>query len=105
VLVARDAKRDEVYLQTFDGNGAVTCEPQALAVADAQAIAARFHGTITGSAAPLLKGEPGNSLVDAFPIALVARLGATKPVGEKPKPLYLRGPDAKPQTGYAIGRI
>ncbi|HLP67166.1 MAG TPA: tRNA (adenosine(37)-N6)-threonylcarbamoyltransferase complex dimerization subunit type 1 TsaB, partial [Rhizobium sp.] len=23
----------------------------------------------------------------------------------KPKPLYLRGPDAKPQAGFAIARV
>jgi len=35
----------------------------------------------------------------------VARLGAAaSPDAGKPKPLYLRGPDAKPQAGYAIAR-
>jgi N6-L-threonylcarbamoyladenine synthase len=105
VLAARDAKRDEVYLQAFDENGAAIDEPQALALADAREMAAGFDGIVTGSAAPLLKGEPANDLPDVFPIALVARLAAAKPPGEKPKPLYLRGPDAKSQAGYAVARI
>ncbi|TCR90876.1 tRNA (adenosine(37)-N6)-threonylcarbamoyltransferase complex dimerization subunit type 1 TsaB [Rhizobium sp. BK376] len=105
VLAARDAKRDEIYLQTFDENGAPSSEAQALPVADARTLAGGFDGTITGSAAPLLKSEPANDQPDSFPIALVARLGALKPVGEKPKPLYLRGPDARPQAGYAVARI
>ncbi len=105
VLAARDAKRDEVYIQTFDEDGAPTGEPQALTIAEARVLAAGFDGIVTGSAAALLKGEPANDLPDTFPIALVARLGAVKPVGEKPKPLYLRGPDARPQAGYAVARI
>jgi N6-L-threonylcarbamoyladenine synthase len=105
VLAARDAKRDEIYLQTFDEHGAPTSEAQAMSVADARTLAGGFDGTVTGSAVPLLKGEPANDQPDSFPIGLVARLGALKPVGEKPKPLYLRGPDARPQAGYAVARI
>jgi N6-L-threonylcarbamoyladenine synthase len=105
VLAARDAKRDEIYLQTFDEHGAPTGEAQALSVDEARALADGFDGTITGSAVPLLKNEPANDRPDSFPIALVARLGALKPVGDKPKPLYLRGPDARPQAGYAVARI
>jgi N6-L-threonylcarbamoyladenine synthase len=104
VLAARDAKRDEIYLQTFDEHGAPTSEAVALSVADAKALAATFEGTITGSAVPLLKGEPASDQPDSFPISLIARLAVAKPAGEKPKPLYLRGPDARPQAGYAVAR-
>jgi N6-L-threonylcarbamoyladenine synthase len=104
VLAARDAKRDEIYLQTFDEHGAPVSEAMALSIADAKALAATFGGTITGSAEPLLKGEPASDQPDSFPIALVARLAVAKPTGEKPKPLYLRGPDARPQAGYAVAR-
>jgi hypothetical protein len=42
---------------------------------------------------------------DRFDIATVARIGAAKPAAtDRPKPLYLRGPDAKPQTGFALER-
>ena len=35
----------------------------------------------------------------------VARIGARlDPQNHLPKPLYLRGPDAKPQTGFAVSR-
>ncbi|TIQ31992.1 MAG: hypothetical protein E5X61_21370, partial [Mesorhizobium sp.] len=37
-------------------------------------------------------------------IAMYARLAATKGEGEKPKPLYLRGADAKPQAGFILSR-
>ena len=42
---------------------------------------------------------------DGVSIATVARLGARlDPQDHQPKPLYLRGPDAKPQAGFAIRR-
>ena len=37
-------------------------------------------------------------------IATYARLAAGKEPGEKPKPLYLRGADAKPQAGFILPR-
>ena len=36
---------------------------------------------------------------------IYARLGAAKEPGEKPKPLYLRDADAKPQAGFVLPRI
>jgi tRNA threonylcarbamoyladenosine biosynthesis protein TsaB len=104
VLAAMDAKRGEVYLQSFDADGKPTDEPQALAVADARAIAAGFDGVVVGSAAPLLMDRPAASATDTFPVSIVGRLGAAKRADEKPKPLYLRGPDVKPQAGYAVAR-
>jgi hypothetical protein len=38
-------------------------------------------------------------------IAVYARLGAIKVAGERPKPLYLRDADAKPQAGFVLPRI
>ncbi|TIP54918.1 MAG: tRNA (adenosine(37)-N6)-threonylcarbamoyltransferase complex dimerization subunit type 1 TsaB, partial [Mesorhizobium sp.] len=37
-------------------------------------------------------------------IAIYARLATIKGEGEKPKPLYLRGADAKPQAGFILSR-
>ncbi|MEZ2130910.1 MULTISPECIES: tRNA (adenosine(37)-N6)-threonylcarbamoyltransferase complex dimerization subunit type 1 TsaB [unclassified Sinorhizobium] len=105
VLAAMDAKRGEIYLQSFDSNGHARDEPRAVSIDDARAIGAAFDGTITGSAATLLR-DPADDHTDRFPIAVVARLGAIAHLdGTRPKPLYLRGPDAKPQVGYAISRV
>ncbi|MET0749327.1 MAG: tRNA (adenosine(37)-N6)-threonylcarbamoyltransferase complex dimerization subunit type 1 TsaB [Rhizobium sp.] len=121
ILVAMDAKRGEVYLQMFGGDGSPQGEPEAMLVEDARALTAAFEGLIGGSAAPLLLAEiegdvtargttnvvpiaNGNAIGNAFPIADVARLGALMSAVEKPKPLYLRGPDAKPQLGFAVAR-
>ncbi|MDL2399079.1 tRNA (adenosine(37)-N6)-threonylcarbamoyltransferase complex dimerization subunit type 1 TsaB [Rhizobium mayense] len=105
VLAAIDAKREEIYLQSFDADGHPLDEARAVAIDEARAIADAFDGVVTGSAVARLGGLPPAARPDAFPIATVARLGAAKPVSEKPKPLYLRGPDARPQAGYAVARV
>jgi N6-L-threonylcarbamoyladenine synthase len=104
VLAAMDAKRGEVYLQSFDGHGHAVGEPMTATLEDAQAIAAGFNDHIVGSGAALLRSEPPGEAGDHFPIATIARLGVRALVGEKPKPLYLRGPDVRPQAGFAVAR-
>jgi N6-L-threonylcarbamoyladenine synthase len=106
VLAAMDAKRDEIYLQSFAADGSPLDEARAASVVEAQAFAAGFDGEITGSATPLLKPDATGQHVNTFPISIVARLGAAaNPNAGKPKPVYLRGPDAKPQAGYAVARV
>ena len=105
VLAAIDAKREEIYLQPFDADGHPLDEPRAVTVDEARAIAGAFDGIVTGTAVARLHGETPADRPDVFPIAVVARLGAAKPLDEKPKPLYLRGPDARPQAGYAVARV
>ena len=105
VFVAMDAKRGEVYAQVFAADGAVLSEPVELAIADAEALPARYGAAVAGSGAPLLAGAAEGSGPDHFSIAHVARLGADlQPGAARPKPLYLRAPDAKPQTGFALSR-
>ncbi|AJD39780.1 tRNA (adenosine(37)-N6)-threonylcarbamoyltransferase complex dimerization subunit type 1 TsaB [Rhizobium sp. SEMIA 4085] len=106
VLAAMDAKRGEIYLQTYSEDGPALDEPRAVTIEEAKTIAASFAGEITGSAAPLLKPGATSEHANKFPISIVARLGAAADPGSgKPKPLYLRGPDAKPQAGFAIARV
>jgi len=104
VVVAIDAKRGEVYLQPFEEMRAIG---QAVigSIEDARDLVGKLGARVTGSAAPLLTGDDAEAQPDHFPIAIVAELGAAgDPIG-KPKPLYLRGPDAKPQAGFAIARV
>jgi N6-L-threonylcarbamoyladenine synthase len=105
VLAAIDAKREEIYLQSFNADGEALDEPRALTVEQARKMADAFDGIVTGTAAARLADLPPPERPDAFPIVLIARLGAAKPAQEKPKPLYLRGPDARPQAGYAVARV
>jgi len=74
------------------------------AITEARAIAAVHDGALVGSAAHLLRDGVSQG-IDSVSIATVARLGAQlSPENHLPKPLYLRGPDAKPQAGFAIRR-
>jgi tRNA threonylcarbamoyl adenosine modification protein YeaZ len=105
VAVGLDAKRDEAYLQTFAADGSPLSDAALLSLDDAKAALAGFAGTVIGSAAPLFSGGQTGAGPDRFAIATVARIGAEKPQGmRKPAPLYLRGPDAKPQSGFALER-
>jgi tRNA threonylcarbamoyladenosine biosynthesis protein TsaB len=105
LLVAMDAKRNEVYVQAFGADGVELSEPTALSPEDAASLATSISAKVAGSGRALLLGEPDAAAADRFDIAAVARLGAAKvPDTSRPKPLYLRGPDAKPQTGYALAR-
>jgi tRNA threonylcarbamoyladenosine biosynthesis protein TsaB len=105
LLVAMDAKRNEVYVQAFGADGVELSEPTALSPEDAASLATSISAKVAGSGRALLLGEPDAATTDRFDIAAVARLGAAKvPDTSRPKPLYLRGPDAKPQTGYALAR-
>ncbi|MET3613436.1 N6-L-threonylcarbamoyladenine synthase [Rhizobium aquaticum] len=103
IIATIDAKRGEVYVQSFDKEGKATDEPCALLLDDARALAASSQARPVGSGVAAL----ANSLAEAdhFDIDTVARLAARQPkVTGKPAPLYLRGPDAKPQAGFAIER-
>jgi tRNA threonylcarbamoyladenosine biosynthesis protein TsaB len=107
VFAVMDAKRDEIYGQMFDAAGAAMAEAQAYAVDEARHLASGFDGVVCGSARELLLGEHVDADAPRYlaEIGVVARLGAiADPALGKPTPLYLRGPDAKPQLGFAVAR-
>ncbi len=105
VFVAVDAKRGEAYCQAFSAAGAPIGEAAVLSLDDAKAAAVAAGGAIVGSASTLLGGGDEGEATAAVAIEMVARLGAlADPRADRPKPLYLRGPDAKPQAGFAITR-
>jgi tRNA threonylcarbamoyladenosine biosynthesis protein TsaB len=103
-LIAIDAKRDEVYWQRFAADGSAATPPAIASVEAARAVVLADGEALGGSAAALLRADAGAE-TDGVSIATVARLGARlDPAVNQPKPLYLRGPDAKPQAGFAIRR-
>lgn len=105
VLAAIDAKRDEVYVQPFDALGQAEGEAEVLPLDLARERFSAFAGVVRGSGAHLVTAAEANGKPDEIDIAIVARLGAVAdPASAKPKPLYLRGPDAKPQAGFAVIR-
>ena len=104
VIAAIDAKRGEIYAQAFDGEGKPLGEPQALDAASLAELARAHEAEIYGSGALLVAGQNLGGEPDRFPAGLAARLGSFIIAHEKPKPLYLRAPDAKPQSGFALSR-
>ncbi|MFN3635747.1 MAG: tRNA (adenosine(37)-N6)-threonylcarbamoyltransferase complex dimerization subunit type 1 TsaB [Rhizobium rhizophilum] len=103
VLAGINAHRDEVYAQSFE-NGEPRGEPQLLQLDDYLARADAPGLVLVGSASALVEDRDAETSPDHFPIDIVARLSASAKAQGKPKPLYLRGPDAKPQTGFAVSR-
>ncbi|KQS81141.1 tRNA threonylcarbamoyladenosine biosynthesis protein TsaB [Rhizobium sp. Leaf384] len=109
VLIVTDAKREEVYVQSFDAAGQPLTEAEALDIATARTTFGQFAGTISGSGAALLREDrdirPGETHPETADIVVVARLGAAHdPSVALPKPLYLRGPDVRSQAGFAVAR-
>jgi tRNA threonylcarbamoyladenosine biosynthesis protein TsaB len=107
VLAAMDAKRDELYCQIFEANGVSRTQAQIVEVSDARRLFADFDGVVCGSATRHLTDAPLPDVaeIDAVDIGTVARLGAhADPSQGKPSPLYLRGPDVRPQAGFAVAR-
>ena len=114
VLAVVDARRGEVYAALF-GRGAetVVVPPAAMSPGEAAALAVPADVRLAGSGAPLVAaflptpGPPERilSVSDIVEIGVVARLAAASggPF-DPPKPLYLRGADARPQAGFAVAR-
>lgn len=104
ILAAIDARRGQLYVQSFDGNGTSLAGPRVVPVEDARVMVGP-ETIVAGNGAALLEATdavlPGAASGD---IATIARLGAARAPGEAPAPLYLRSADAKPQTGFALPR-
>ncbi len=111
VLAVLAAGRGELYGQSFAADGSADGPPAAAA---AETFARRVAGNtlIAGSGAPALAEILGDEarartvhVRSAPDLAALCRLAAAAPLtGEAPRPLYLRPPDAKPQTGGRIAR-
>ncbi|URQ74771.1 MAG: tRNA (adenosine(37)-N6)-threonylcarbamoyltransferase complex dimerization subunit type 1 TsaB [Candidatus Ochrobactrum gambitense] len=111
VTILLDAHRGEIYAQTFDANGAALSKPSVLSREEAEAFAgnAPLETVLAGSAARSINEALGDKFAlgpvePTAAIATFARLAATRTPGDAPKPLYMRGPDAKPQVGFALPR-
>lgn len=105
VIAAIDAKRAEIYAQVFSTDAKPLTEASILTLDELQALVTLHDANVVGSAACLVEGLPSTGEPDFFDVAMVARIAAqANPHGSRPKPLYLRGPDAKPQDGFALAR-
>jgi tRNA threonylcarbamoyl adenosine modification protein YeaZ len=113
VMVAIDARHDNVYMQVFGAGGRSLLTPRVVTLREAARAATSGPARIVGSGAELVarawpRGAPPPEVVDQRPapdIAWIARLGAVaSPAEGPPKPLYLRAPDAQPQLAGRLPR-
>ena len=104
IMAAIDAGRDGLYVAVYDAAGHGLAAPSILPPEDAARLATDHQARVCGSAAATIAAAAGNALAAVAPFAATAdigtyaRLAAARPAGDgKPKPLYLRAPDARPQ--------
>lgn len=110
VLIVLDARRDEVYAQLFAADGTAIGPPSLMPGQQALELAQKHNATLVGPASSKLASEdaaqvPTQDAPAAVDIATLAALAAHRDPSEKPTPLYLRAPDAKPQDGFALPRL
>jgi tRNA threonylcarbamoyl adenosine modification protein YeaZ len=110
VLSAIDGGRDGIYAAIYDGFGKIIYAPAVVGLVTLRELAADA-AVVAGTAARrvadmapakgLLIGPEGATA----DVAAYARVALTTGfAGDKPRPLYLRAPDAKPQAHLALPR-
>lgn len=112
--IVHDARRDEAYVQFFAANAVPLSDPQVLFLTNILSELPVGIGAAYGSGAELLAEQAEAAgrtiragMTDLLPdAATLAVLASSRPPSEhSPKPLYLRPPDAKPQTGKSFERV
>lgn len=111
ILVLLDAHRGEIYAQSFDAKGLPGAKPLVLSRegAEALAVSQAENTVLAGSAAAAINDVLGGRfelgpIEPTAKIGIYAHLASLRQPGDAPKPLYMRGPDAKPQVGFALPR-
>lgn len=103
LLVVCDARNDEVYAALFDAGRQLLAGPHVTTATTAAARVAAETLVLGSAAAVVISASGRRDLVHSpamgLPVAAhFANLAAAVAPGAKPSPLYLRAPDAKPQT-------
>jgi tRNA threonylcarbamoyladenosine biosynthesis protein TsaB len=111
VAAAIDARHDHVYLQIIGPGGRILISPRIVPLREAAHAAAGASARLVGSGAQMIADvwpdATSPRLIDArraADIDWVARLGAVADAGAAPKPLYLRAPNARPQSAAHLPR-
>lgn len=111
VLIALSAYRGDIYAQGFDAQGQAVTTPLAGNEAELLLVLEQLGAeyALAGSCAAQLQAAEGRErrIISASAHASIgtfARLAALREAGTPPEPLYMRGPDVKPQTGFALPR-
>jgi tRNA threonylcarbamoyladenosine biosynthesis protein TsaB len=113
LAAAIDAKHGQIYVQAVAPGGRTIIPAGLMALRDAVRLLGSGPVLLAGSGAPMLASECAAQGIEASvleatlapDIVWVARIGGlANPAHALPKPLYLRGPDAKPQESARIAR-
>ncbi len=113
VVAALDARHENLYLQMFGAGGRVLVGARAMPVREAARAVAIGPVRLVGSGAAILAehwppGEAPPLSVDPAatpdPVWLARLAASADPARSPPRPLYLRGPDARPQDAARIAR-
>ena len=113
IIAAIDAKRDELYVEDHAADGSLRDGPRIVRRQDATGILAGDSPVLAGSGSGFLAETAAAANIDCedagggatADIAIYARLAAQgRTFNAPPAPLYLRGPDARPQGGHALAR-
>lgn len=113
-VVASDARRGQLYCQLFSAGGDPVSDAQVFSPEDAaEMLPQDFHLAVGSGAARLsaatrelgreLNVKLGGLQPDAVDLAALAL--KREPLDAPLVPLYLRPPDAKPQTGFAVEHL
>ncbi|HEV2502960.1 MAG TPA: tRNA (adenosine(37)-N6)-threonylcarbamoyltransferase complex dimerization subunit type 1 TsaB [Mesorhizobium sp.] len=107
VLAVLDGGRGEIHAALFGADGGIRHGPAIATLEEASAMARENAEVLAGTAAEAVAAGGRfdfGPLVATADIATYARLAAAKGPGEKPRPVYLREADAKPQAGFVLPR-
>jgi tRNA threonylcarbamoyladenosine biosynthesis protein TsaB len=111
VGAAIDARHGRVFFQLFSPNGRGMVPARLLTAKDAARAAGASPLRLVGNGAPLVAAASGDVVHEVDATAVVpdatwlARLGSVSALPERPpRPVYLRGADAKPQTAGRVAR-
>jgi len=107
-----DGRRGDLYLAGYDRDGKRLHDPAAVSLETAGEFAMTHDAVLAGNGADMLIASvPAGSRFDVASraatgdVTTYARLAALRNAPfDKPKPLYLRGADARPQTGFTLSR-
>ena len=112
LVVALDARRDEIYWQMFDPAGKALDKPGLRALETIAGGLPQGAIRMAGSASDHVVEACGGREIEvisrqhAADIDAVAALAARiRPGSSDPSPLYLRRADAKPQSGFAVPQL
>lgn len=109
IMAAFASAQGAVQAALYDPLGKLVYDPSIMTADQAARIATDHDALVTGSAAPSIAVLHDALEVDGVAvtadISTYALLAENASPAHRPRPLYLREPDAKPQAGFVVARV